>query len=413
MKNENYEYSLLEQVQPLFENIKLSTRKDFSGCCDWLSCTFDCFYYEADNSLTNVVLDTVSNEKIKSLLRFFGKEDVNLNSIDRERGTSNFKYSYHLQEGCTLLMYGPETSNGNRSTAINISGLGMSRLYREHMLIPLLKYCQSHAYKYTRFDFALDCFIPVFPIFKVLELSQKGLYVCKSNKFTIKGSPKNDGFEGLTLYYGEGSDMLLRIYQKNYEQNVQDKIPIWDRWELQIRDHDRIKQLVLLLIIAYEHNNYFDYFNFGAGILRDFIEFKVESNDSNKSRWPIADDYNQFINCAHAVKLFAYPSLKTNFETSLDWFIRSVSLFLTELYLIYGDKKFFDFIKALIVKKYPNLKNKDFDFVKNALVDEGYEFDKNLFDKNINKLYDSIPNMHEFINDLYFTEDLRGSKDGK
>lgn len=410
MKNDNYEYDLLEQIQPLLKNMKLPSRKGFTGCCDWLSCTFDCFYYEPDNMLSNIILDDVSNEKIKSLLRFFGKENVNLNSLDRDRGTSSFKYSYVLQEGCTLLMYGPECSNGNHATALNISGSGMSKLFRDKMLIPLLKYCQSHAYKYTRFDFALDCFEDVFPISKAFQLSEQGFYICKSNKFTIKGTPKDGDFEGITLYYGEGSDMLLRIYRKNYEQNIQDKVPFWDRWELQIRDHDRIKQLVLLLIIAFEHDNYFDYFNFGAGILRDFIEFKMKTNDSNKSRWPIDNDYYKFINCANSIKLFAYPVFKTNFDTSLDWFVRSVSLFMTQLYLIYGDKKFFDFIKALIVKKYPNLKNKDFDFIKNALAETGYDFDKNICDKIINKLYDSIPNMHNFINDLYSTDDSIGSK---
>ena len=48
-------------------NKKIPLRKGITGCFDWLSVTFNCFSYEADNDFTYAKLTGESQHKIKEL----------------------------------------------------------------------------------------------------------------------------------------------------------------------------------------------------------------------------------------------------------------------------------------------------------------------------------------------------------
>ena len=115
MFNNDKEYEVdFGNLLAITMNKKILLRDGITGCFDWLSCTFNCFSYEADNDFTYAKLTSESQHKIKDLLKFFNRENDNLFSFDREResGANGFKYKICLQEGCYLLFYGPTTING-------------------------------------------------------------------------------------------------------------------------------------------------------------------------------------------------------------------------------------------------------------------------------------------------------------
>lgn len=371
---QNHEYDILEQLIPMTENLKKCSREGMTGCIDWLSCTFDCFDYEIDNLFMRPIFDKNAVTKMKNLLAFFGKYNCDINMLTLENGSFGFKGRIELQEGINLLVCGPTCSNGVPSTTLNISGKGCNYLIKSDLknFINLIKYLLEHAYKFTRCDLAIDNFTELFQLDKISNLIKEENYTSFSKVgFNLIGKPNKKskyGYDGLTYYLGDKktSDMQLRIYAKNFEQGVENEIDNWTRFEIQINDHTRIKQVLLLLIIGYETTSYFDFFNFISGFLYDIVQFKEPSNDTNKSRWKEDEDYLEFLNHVEKITLFASPSNKTNFDVTLDWFKRSCSLFLTQLYLIYGEEKFFKYINYLIVRKYDDLKTKDIDFINNA-----------------------------------------------
>lgn len=377
---ENNEYNLLEQIIPMNENLKKCSREGYTGCIDWLSCTFDCFDYEPDNSFVKPRFDSVSTHKLKKLLAFFGKYNCDINLLDCENGTYGFKGRIQLQEGISLLIYGPLCSNGVPATSLNISGQGCHYLMKDMKnCIDLIKYLLDNGNKFTRCDLAIDNFTENFGLETISKLIKDEFYVSFSKKGFLEIGTLNKkskyGYDGLTYNLGDRvtSDVLLRIYAKNFEQNCEKEIPNWTRFEIQINDHVRIRQVLLLLVIAYEQNHYFDFFNFVAGFLYEILQFKTPTQDTNKSRWTDNEEYLEFLNHVKKIPLFASPKNQSDFEISLDWFKRSCSLFLIKFYLIYGYDRFFDFIKYIIIRKFDDFKSKDFDFIQNARAFLGVE----------------------------------------
>lgn len=367
-------HDILEQWNAMSNNLEKCSREGMTGTDDWLSATFDCFGYELNNDFTRPQFDAKSVVNLRELLEFFGKYNSDINLMTYERGSFGFKGRIELQEGIQLLIYGPKCSNGLPATTLNISGKGCNYLIKSDLrnFINLIKYLLKEAYKFTRCDLAMDNFTEKFQLDKIKYLIENEYYTSFSKiGFNLIGTPNKKskyGYDGLTYYLGDKktSDIQLRIYAKNFEQKCEKEIPNWTRWEIQINDDIRIRQVLLLLVIGYETHNYFDFFNFISGLLYDIVQFKEPGNDTNKSRWKDDPEYLDFLNHVEKITLFASPSYKTSFETTLDWFKRSCSLFITQLYLIYGEDKFFKYIDYLILRKFNDLKTKDIDFINNA-----------------------------------------------
>lgn len=407
------EYDLLEQVRCMNENLKKCSRENMTGCIDWFTCTFDMYWYEPDNDFMRIRFDSSSVYKMKKLLAFFGKPNVDINTLDFERGGLGYRGRIELYEGVYLLIYGPSCINGCPATTLNVTGKGCNDMIKRDLknFMDLIRFCLQHGYKFTRLDLAIDNFTTIFPLEKIMKHVLEESYTSVSSKgFELIGKPNKKskyGYDGLTLYLGHSkkvkSDLELRIYAKNYEQGVEEEIPNWVRWELQLGDHARIKQVLILLLIAFEQNNFFDWFLFVAGIMREVVEFKILGMDSNKSRWKIDPEYLEFLDNVKGVKLFASPSDKTSFDKSLDWFKRSCSLFLTQLFFIYGEAKLNRFLKYLILNKYEDLKTKDYNFIENACLDLGFNYDEREGIRAIQKLLKEV-NIKEFDDSIRIAE---------
>lgn len=384
-------------------NKKIPLREGFTGGFHWLSVTFNCFSYEADNDFTYAKLTGESQYKIKELLKFFNRENDNLFSFERESGLNGFKYKISLQEGCYLLFYGPITMNGCASTGLILTGGGCEWLISHSKFYGLLKYCLDFGYKFTRFDLLLDNYTNVMPLSHVNELVKKRSYVSIfKNPFKVTGTPNPEseyGYDGVTYYLGNASDILIRIYAKNWEQEKQEEIKEWVRWEIQLRDHERIKQLVTLIILSYEKNDYSDYFNIVASILREILMFKIPGKNKQKTRWEDDLEYLKFLNEVNGIKLFHAPKGKSEFEISKAWFEKSCSLFLTQICMIYGEEKFFKYIKYLITDKFSDMKENNYNLVINEFEREKKKIDINEIAKMMNK-FEGEFNRYEFDTSL-------------
>ena len=265
MSNEiNKEYDVdFGNLLSVTMNKKIPLREGITGCFDWLSVTFNCFSYEADNDFTYARLTSDSEKKLNELLKFFNRENTNIFSFERETGSNGFKYKICLQEGCYLLFYGPTTINGCPSTGLNITGQGCQWLISHGKFYGLLKYCLDFGYKFTRFDSAIDNYTNLMSLEHVNELVKNRFYVSTfKNPFKVTGTPNPQsdyGYDGVTYYLGNASDVLIRIYAKNWKEEKQEEIKDWTRWEIQLRDHERIKQLVTLIILGYKEMMWKDF----------------------------------------------------------------------------------------------------------------------------------------------------------
>lgn len=402
---DTYSDSLLKTIN----NLKLKPPEGMTGCFDWLSCTFNCYHYKADNDFTYAELTDFSLEEFRKLLFFFDRENTPLNSFERLTGAEGFKYRIEIFDGVTILFYGPTTLNGTPATKLNISGKGCASLIKSGKFIGLLKYCLDNAYRFTRFDSAIDNYTDIMNLEHINNLVVARCYTsCFKKPFRITGTPNPNspyGYDGVTYYLGNSSDLLLRIYAKNWEQEEEKFIENWVRWEVQLRDHERIKQLIILIILGYERDKFHNYFNIVASLLNEIVTFRVPSNDSNKSRWPVDPEWKKFLNEVDSIKLFAAAKSKSTFETSFNWFSNNCSLFLTQLLIVFGEKKFFRFIKFLVFNRFSNFTESDFNVIIEQYKKENRILNRTDIHCMFSKLYDEIVPL-EFDDNIKVSEEL-------
>lgn len=394
----------------LLKNRDIPLRNGITGCFDWLSVTFNCFWYEPDSDFMYARLDQLSEYKFKTILSFFGRENNSLDSFERENGAEGFKYMICIQEGVTILFHGPACMNGCPSTKLNLTGRACQALIQNGKFIPLIKYCLSNGYRYTRFDAAVDNYTDLMNLEHINNLVVTRSYTsCFKKPFRITGTPNPEspyGYDGITYYLGNQADLLLRIYAKNWKEEQQELIKDWVRFEVQIRDHERIKQLLILIVLGYESGCYHNYFNIVAALLKEIVCFRVPGKDSNKSRWDIDPQWNQFLNNVESIKLFHAPKGKSEFETTENWFRKSCSLFLTQICIIYGEEKFFRYIKSLIADRYTEMRENDYNLIINEFRKKNKELDRVQVQLMMNKFFDEI-DVFEFSKSVHITDEAK------
>ena len=391
------------------KNKSLTIRDGIIGSFDWLSVTFNCFGYVCDDSLTRPILDKTSQIKIKDILKLFNRDDESLDNFEKERGANGFRYKITIQEGAQILFFGPVTANGVNATQLNLSGTACQWLIARGKFIDLIRYVLEYGYNFTRFDAMIDNFTDIFDLESINYSVVHGHYSCPLFKkgFDVRGTPNVDskyGFDGVTYYLGNKSDLLLRIYAKNWEQERQDEIKNWVRWEIQIRDHERIKQLLVMILIGYNDKEYKNYFGIVAGLLKEIVMFKTPTKNKQKCRWPDDPYYLEFLNGVKLIKLFKAPKSKGAFEKSKDWFEKSCSLFLTQLAIIYGEKKLIRFIKYLIIQRYCDLEANDWNLIINEYENMKKEINKLEIGEMINKFQSEV-DILEFSKSLKISDE--------
>ena len=122
----------------------------------------------------------------------------------------------------------------------------------------------------------------------------------------IWSDDQENDIQGLTLYIGsQKSPVMIRIYDKAAERAFKDRH--WIRVELQLR-HDRASAAIAEILKLQDVGKTF------SGILRNYCCFREPTGDSNKSRWPIAEYWNNLIAGAERIRLWISPGEPYNFR---------------------------------------------------------------------------------------------------
>lgn len=182
----------------------------------------------------------------------------------------------------------------------------------------LFKYILSIGH-FTRIDLAVDDIgCKYYSCNDIVDVVSKG---CCVGKFKLwkNVSEKSLASVGLghTVYFGSRkSDVMLRVYDKSLEQNLQDLSPVkWIRWELELK-HERA-DIVAKLISSKNDLGFI-----AVGILNEYIRFIVPDN-VRRCRCSVAPLWLDFIDTCSKIPLSIAPR-ESSIDKKVQWIDKQV-----------------------------------------------------------------------------------------
>lgn len=226
------------------------------------------------------------------------------------------RYGYKRREvfnGVSILYDGRLNEDGEDTmgVCVEVSGQGCRALetYGEIQWIVFLAFLmeECNEFKITRLDLAYDDHTGVLDKLRLKIDTDEGNYRSKFRTWEIRY-----GSKGFSIYHGsKQSQVMIRIYDKAAERGLLDGTH-WIRVEIQLREDNAPGT-----VRAYLENQ-----NLGAtfgGVLATYLVYCEESQDSNKSRWPIADYWNELIKDAQRIRIAAAPGVEYNIFRLESW----------------------------------------------------------------------------------------------
>lgn len=171
------------------------------------------------------------------------------------------------------------------------------------------------AYNVTRLDLAYDDHIGLLNMFR-MELDTRDRNYVSPSKYSeiIWSDNQEDDIQGMTIQIGsDKSDVKIRIYDKAAERKYKDRY--WIRVELQLRSERAL--IAARLLLEERHIG-----RTASGILRNYLTFRESSQDSNKSRWPIADYWDKVLMDMEKISLWISPGEPYNFSKTEHWLVK-------------------------------------------------------------------------------------------
>lgn len=142
----------------------------------------------------------------------------------------------------------------------------------------MFRWIHENGCKLTRLDVAYDDHTGVLPIGTIVEDTQAGMWISKSDYWETVLSAV-----GTSIFIGSPqSKVRIRIYDKAAERHIPDQH--WIRCELQLRD-DRAQCFTELTQSIGEAF---------IGVVLNYLRYIEPSDDVNKWRWPMTDYWRCF-----------------------------------------------------------------------------------------------------------------------
>ena len=252
-------------------------------------------------------------------------------------------------------------ARNDMGVCLNMSGQGC-RTFEELSTVDwmsLFEMIDKYHGNVTRLDLAYDDHMGVIDIHRFVYDIQDENYRSKSKYTEIQWSNDQDkDLHGTTVYIGcKSSDVMIRVYDKAAERGYTDRH--WIRIELQLR-HDRAASALQQLLQRESIGV------LAGGILRNYLVICVPSNDSNKSRWPIAYYWERVLGQIETIRLWSAPGEPYNFYKAEAHMVEQYCQFLLAYEKIHGT--IHDLIAAArqqhgnkpLKKKYVNAVNEHF-----------------------------------------------------
>lgn len=267
---------------------------------------------------------------------------------DRGKGVHYYQYSSRSALGMQI-WYSEEVEYF--TVEIPQSVLDTIDLQNQKDLITVLR--QEFELKPTRVDAAVDDYSGCLQLDKIKHALDSGNIRSRLQDYETTDR-KRRRLKGFTCYIGNRqSNTFLRFYDKAVEQKMRGK-PVendeWKRLEAELKAEQA--ELFIDKLIVADLEDWHDIFR---QRIRAAVDFVDASADSNKSRCPLLDWWQQF--CSDAIKLkLPVPKPVPTIEKVLQWFETSVSSTLATLSKYYGKDEFFQVIN-LLIDEYSNRLN--------------------------------------------------------
>lgn len=201
---------------------------------------------------------------------------------------------------------------------------------------------------FTRLDLAYDDHTGILDINRVALDAKERNFTGPAKKVRIIWSDDQEkDIQGTTVYVGsDKSPVYIRFYDKAAERGFKDRH--WVRVELQLR-RDRATAAIAEIMKNNDVGKVF------SGVLRNYCCFREPTLDTNKTRWPIADYWDQLINGADRIRLLISPGEPYNFRKTVDHLIHQYGQALQAIELIHGN---IHDLMRLARQAHPELKKK-------------------------------------------------------
>jgi DNA relaxase NicK len=220
--------------------------------------------------------------------------------LDEGRGESGYTALYTLDVPGARLRVG-----GNAGTAsLQLSGGALDHFEEAGLdLFGWMQYVNDLQAKATRLDWAFDDYNGALEFETLTQGIRDGgdgdLVTVYRSKPQLQGS-KVFGGDDWTIYFGsKDSETRVRIYDKRAEQEAKAQEvtrPQWIRTEIQLRKDKAAKAFKTWCNRDFETK-------YALGVLRGRVDFRVPTEDTNRTRWPVAQWWGAFVGAVEVEKV--------------------------------------------------------------------------------------------------------------
>lgn len=185
--------------------------------------------------------------------------------------------------------------------AVHVSPVDFCRVFK-----------RDRRFNVTRLDLAFDDHNGLLDLHRIRMDVEDRNYVSKATHTSIEWSDDQQvNIQGLNVCIGSRKSMVfVRIYDKAAERGFKDRH--WVRCELQLRDDRALVAMAQFMDSGHVGRTV-------AGILRNYITFRVPTGDTNKSRWPIAYYWQRVLGQMDKISLWIKPGEPYNIHKSEYW----------------------------------------------------------------------------------------------
>ena len=276
-------------------------------------------------------------------------EKVGLSGLDFQL-VESARYGYNRNytvDGLINVMFSDKRSD--MGVHVEMTGQGV-RKYETLMEVSGFTWWQVFEYlrsfvNFSRIDLALDEYEGLVDFNNIIGKINRGEHVGRCRTFKVIAGRNSKGEHiGTTIYMGSNkSDIMLRVYEKNYERQQKGyevDADIWNRWELVLK-HEKANDFVTQLV-----ENVCSYGGLFKSILADLIRFvEPSATDSNKRRWEKSPWWEKFLEGIEPLQLKGKEYQPTLAKT-LSWVEKSTLTAIKGLSEI-ASKENIDFMEVL------------------------------------------------------------------
>lgn len=281
------------------------------------SAKFDFQKLEKVDMVVDWVQVTFQQLKIEHVFKFIFDMDIADGVTYQTSGLYGYNETYTIGSKIHVMR---NTKRPDMGVHIQMSGSACRQFEETYDWRTFFALCNLYEGHFTRLDIAIDCYKKYFTVPQLRKLAKSGLCVSKfksalaMNEFLIK-----DGSDlGNTLTFGKkSSDLFIVFYDKLKERanagySVDSTIDFWTRCEIRFR-----KDLSDNVVSHYLD----DPDNFGTfikSVLYNYIDFKEQGTDTNKSRWRTAQFWLRFIDDVDKKSISSH-AIQSSIQKKMDY----------------------------------------------------------------------------------------------